>query len=188
MAFAISIFEFRISLIVADFLKVDDILNELSLKEDMLAAEFGCGSAAFAIALARKLPKGRIYALDIQEEKLSALKGKVSVEKINNVYTILCDLETNNGSTLQNNSLDIVLIPNVLFQSENRHAIIKEAKRILKSDGQLLIIDWLTQSPFNPKEALVSPDEVKKIAETLGFSLKKEFAAGDYHYALLFTK
>ena len=173
---------------MADFLKVDEVLNELNLKEGMLAAEFGCGSAVFAIALARKLEKGRVYALDIQEEKLSALKGKLSVEKINNVYTILCDLETNNGSTLKNNSLDVVLIPNVLFQSEDKYAIMKEAKRTLKSGGQLLVIDWLKQSPFNQKEALVNPEEVKKIAKTLSFSFKKEFAAGDYHYALLFTK
>ena len=75
-----------------------------------------------------------------------------------------------------------------MFQSENKHAIIEEAKRILKVGGQLLIIDWLKESPFSPREDLVSPDEVKKIANTLDFILKKEFAVGDYHYALLFIK
>ncbi len=173
---------------MADFLKVGEILNQLDLKESMLAAEFGCGSAMFAIALAKKLKRGVVYALDIQEEKLSALKGKLSIEKINNVKTILCDLEANKGSTLKDNSLDVVLIPNVLFQSENKAAIMKEAKRVLKPAGELLVIDWLKKTHFNQKENLVSPDEVKKIAEIIGFSLKKEFAAGDYHYALLFLK
>lgn len=171
-----------------DFLKVEDVLNEIELKEDMLGAEFGCGSAIFTIILARRLNKGRVYALDIQEEKLSALKGKLSVQKINNVHTILCDLEANKGSTLRDNYLDIVLIPNILFQSEDRYGIINEANRILKTGGQLLIIDWLKAGSFGPRGNLVSPDEVKKIAETLGLSLKKEFATGDYHYALLFVK
>lgn len=173
---------------MADFLKVNEVLNELNLKESMLGAEFGCGSAMFAVALAKKLKGGKVYALDIQEEKLSALKGKLSLEKIDNVETILCDLEADKGSTLKANSLDVVLIPNVLFQSSNKIAIMKEAKRTLKLSGQLLVIDWL-KGKFGPgPKNMVSPDEIKKMAKPLGFDLKKEFSAGDFHYALLFLK
>ena len=172
---------------MADFLKVDEVLSNLDLKGDMLAAEFGCGSAMFAVSLAQKLNKGRVYALDIQEEKLSALKGKLIQQKINNVFTILCDLETKKGSTLQDGLLDIVLMPNILFQAENKYAIIEEGKRVLKPGGQLLVIDWLKKGSFGP-ESMVSPDEVKKIAKDIGFSLKKEFISGDYHYGLLFVK
>src|SRR3989344_1166436 len=136
---------------MADFLKVEDVLTQLDIKENMLTAEFGCGSAAFAIALAKRVSQGRVYALDIQEDKLSALKGKLSIEKLNNVFPILCDLEADKGSTLPDGSLDIVLIPNVLFQAENKYAILKEASRILKSGGQLLVLDWLKPSPFGPK-------------------------------------
>lgn len=173
---------------MADFLKVEEVLSELDLKEDMSAAEFGCGSALFALALSRKLKKGRVYAIDIQEEKLSALRGKLSIEKINNVSTILSDLESEGGSTLPSNSLDVVLIPNVLFQAEDKYAMIKEAERVLKSGGQLLVIDWLKAIPSHPKLSMISPDEIKKIADSLGLSLKKEFHAGDYHFVLLFTK
>lgn len=171
-----------------DFLKLDEVLKELNIKEDMVAAEFGCGSAHFTIAIANRLKKGRVYALDIQEEKLSAVKGKLALEKINNVFLILCDLEANKGSTLPDNAVDIVLIPNVLFQAEDKYAIVNEAKRILKSGGQLLIIDWLKSIPSTPKTGVVSPDEIKKMADSLGLSFKKEFQAGDYHFALLFTK
>jgi ubiquinone/menaquinone biosynthesis C-methylase UbiE len=173
---------------MADFLNINDIVSRLDLKESMNAAEFGCGSADFAIALAKKIGKGKVYALDIQEEKLSALKSKLALQKINNVFAILCDLEEPEGSTLQSNYLDVVVIPNLLFQAENKNAILQEAKRILKSGGQLLVVDWLQESLFNAKENLISPDEVKKMAKELGFSLKKEFESGSYHYVLLFTK
>lgn len=171
---------------MADFLKVEDILRELTIKEDMVAAEFGCGSAHFAIALAKKLVKGRVYALDIQEEKLSALKGKLSLEKINNVTTSLADLEAKNGSGLPDNSADIVLIPNVLFQVEDKDAMISEAVRIVKPKGEILIIDWLKSVPSHPR--ILNPEEIKKITSSKGMSLKKEFQAGDYHFALLFVK
>ena len=173
---------------MAEFLKVEEILDNLDLKEDMLGAEFGCGSALFTTALARKLAKGKVCALDIQEEKLSALKGRLAHENIGNVSLVHCDLEMKNGSTLHDNSLDIVLIPNILFQAENKYAIMEEGKRILKPGGQLLVVDWLKKGPFSPKEGMVSPDEIKKMAEKLDLSLKKDFAAGDYHYGLLFVK
>ena len=173
---------------MADFVRVEKVLDELDLKENFSGAEFGCGSADFALALAERLKVGRVYALDIQEEKLSAIKGKLSLGKINNVYTILCDLERERGSKLADNSLDIVLIPNLLFQVQDRDAIIREAKRVLKSGRQLLIIDWAKRTPFNAKESVVAPEEVKKIAESFALVLKKEFAVGDYHYGLLFIK
>ena len=125
---------------MADFLNIDNVLNELDLKENMIGAEFGCGSAIFTVALSKKLRNGKVYALDIQKEKLSALRGKLAIENITNVYTILCDLEAPKGSTLISNMLDVVLIPNVLFQAENKYVIIEEAKRVLKSGGQILIL------------------------------------------------
>lgn len=171
------------------FINISEILHDLHIKPSMTAAEFGSGAASFALALAKKLHKGRMYALDIQQEKLSALKSKISLDKLNNVMTIHCDLEAENGSTLKNNSCNIVVIPNLLFQSENKHAILKEAYRILKRTGQCLVLDWLKESPIGPRShAIASPKEIKKISEDLGFSLKKEFAAGDYHYGLLFAK
>lgn len=171
-----------------DFLKVDDVLHNLDLKDSMKACEFGCGSALFTTSLAKKLSKGMVYALDIQEEKLSALKGRMKIENIQNISTVLCDLEAPRASTLRDNFLDVVVIPNMLFQAENKYAIIVEAHRILKPQGQLLIVDWFANTPFSPKEGTITPRELKNMAEKLGLQLKKEFAAGDFHYGLLFIK
>ena len=164
-----------------DFLKVDDVLNQIDLGEEMSGAEFGCGSALFTIALAKKLKKGKVYALDIQEEKLSALKGKVALEKITNVTTIHADLEKEKGSTLPDNYLDVVLIPNVLFQAEDRYAMIKEANRILKPGGQLVIVDWLKVTAFSPRTGIIGPDKMKEIVAPLQMTLKKEFKIFNSH-------
>ncbi|MDP2741392.1 MAG: class I SAM-dependent methyltransferase [bacterium] len=170
------------------FFNPEEILKELELREDMTAAEFGTGAGIFAILLAKKLKQGRVYGLDIQEEKLSALKNRAALEKVENIITIHCDLEAVKGSTFQNNFLDVILICNVLFQAEDKGAIIKEAKRVVKLGGQVLIIDWNDNAPFGPKEGRISAIEAKKIAEEAGLSLKKEFKAGAYHYGLLFTE
>ena len=95
------------------FLNPEEVLNNLEIRGDMTAVEFGCGAGIFAFALAKKLKQGRVYGLDVQEEKLSALKNKALLDKLTNVVTIHCDLEAKAGSTLHKNFVDIVLIPNV---------------------------------------------------------------------------
>ena len=171
-----------------DFLSIEDTLLHLDIKPGMTACEFGCGSAHFTLTLAKKLRGGRVYALDIQEEKLSALKNVSTSKKHHNVVTMLSDLEAPGGSGLKSNSLDIVVIPNLLFQSEKKYAIIKEAYRILKKTGQCLVLEWLDKNHLVSQERLIHPDQIKTMAETLHFSLKKEFAAGDYHYGLVLIK
>ena len=173
---------------MTSFLNPEEILDELGLRSDMVAAEFGCGSGGFAVPLAKRLEEGLVYAIDIQAEPLSALKSRQSLENITNIRVIRSNLEKAKGSTLNEEFLDLVLIPNLLFQVDDKGAIIQEAGRILKKGAKLLIIDWLPQASQGPERGRISPDEVKKIAEKFGFELEKEFEAGKYHYVLVFEK
>ncbi len=170
------------------FLNPEEVLDQLELRSDMIAAEFGCGSGGFAVPLAKRLDQGLVSAIDIQESPLSALKSRALLENIINIKIIRSDLEKPRGSTLAPLSLDLVFIPNVLFQVKDKSAIISEAERILKSKGKLVIIDWLPQAVQGPEKGRVSPEVVKDIAEDTGFKLEKEFGAGKYHYGLVFVK
>lgn len=177
------------------FLNPEQVLDQLNLRPDMVAAEFGCGSGGFAIPLAKRLEDGIVYAIDILAEPLSALKSRMLLENVTNIRVIRSDLEKPKGSTLNNESLDLVLIPNVLFQVDDKDAIITESFRVLKKarllagqGAKLLIIDWLPKAAQGPEKGRVSPDEVKKTAEKTGFKLEQEFKAGKYHYALVFEK
>lgn len=170
------------------FLNPEEILNKLELRSDMVAAEFGCGSGGFAIPLAKRLKDGLVYAIDIQESPLSALKSLSLFEKIVNIRIIRSDLEKPKGSTLPDLSLDLVLIINVLFQTEEKNTIISEAKRVLKRGGNLVVIDWLPGTSQGPIEGRISAEGVKKIVDGSGLKLEKEFEAGKYHYGLVFSK
>lgn len=169
------------------FLNPEEILDQLELKVNMLAAEFGCGSGGFTIYLARKLSEGLVWAVDILEGPLSALKSRQLLEGLHNIKIIRGDLEKPNGSTIPSLSLDLVVIPNVLFEAEDKTAIMREADRVLKSRGILVVIDWLPEAVQGPEQK-VSPKEVKKIAEELELNFKKEITAGKYHYGLVFEK
>jgi len=170
------------------FLHPQEILNKLDLKEDMIAADFGSGSGGWAIPLAKILKDGKVYAIEILEEPLSALKGRMRLEGIGNIETIISDLENKNGSKLADKTCDLVLMTNILFQTANKEQAIGEAKRILKEGGKLLIVDWEKDSSLGPKKGRISSEKITQIAKKLNLKLEKEFKAGVFHYALVFTK
>ena len=171
---------------MAVFAVPTEILSKLGLKQDMIAADLGCGSGGWVIPLASFLDEGKIYAVDIQEEPLSALAGRLKLQHISNVEILQADIEKE-VQRISPNSCDLVLLTNLLFQVENKKAVLEEAKRILKPGGRVLIIDWKPDSSLGP-ENKISPEEIKKIAEEQGLKLDQSINAGDYHYGLIFKK
>lgn len=170
------------------FLNPKEVLKKIKTRKDMSAADLGCGSGGWSIPLAKKLEDGKIYAIDILEEPLSALRAEARLEKILNIQTIRSNVEEKEGSKLSNSSVDLVLMTNLLFQIKNRGGVISEAKRILKNGGRILIVDWKPDSPVGPEEGRISPEEAKRITKEFGFKLEDEFEAGIYHYGLVLKK
>ena len=178
----------KLLIIMPEFINPIQILQQIPLRSTMIAADFGCGSGGWVIPLAKKLEQGLVYAIDIQEEPLLALEGKLKLEGIQNVKKVLSDVEIENGSKVPALSCDLVLITNLLFQTEKKKEVFKEADRILKPGGKILVVDWKPEVSLGPEQGRVSPEEVKKLAEEFKLKLKKEFSAGDYHYGLVFEK
>ncbi|TFG35812.1 MAG: class I SAM-dependent methyltransferase [Parcubacteria group bacterium] len=168
------------------FLDPIKILKEMRLRRNMTAVDFGCGSGGWVIPLVKELEEGKVVAVDILEEPLSSLRSRAKMEKILNIETVLANAEK--GTDIFENSADLVLMTNLLFQCEDRKKILEEGKRVLKSSGKILIVDWNPDSPIGPTEGRISQEDVKILAEETGLKIKKEFKAGSYHYGLIFEK
>jgi len=168
------------------FLEPGEVLNKLVLRKDMIAADFGSGSGGWVLPLAKKLEDGKVYAIDILEDPLSALKAKASLDKVLNIETIKSNIEKT--SKLLTGTCDLILITNLLFEVEDKKFVLEEAKRVLKPEGEILVVDWKKDVLLGPKGREVSLDEIKKIGKELNLKPEKEFDAGLYHWALLFKK
>jgi len=172
-----------------EFIDPEKIFDNLELKPDMIAADFGCGSGGATIPLAKKLYDGLVYAFDVQNGPLNALKGRSIAERIDNIKTVRANLEKIKGTRLKDESVDLVVIVNALFQAEDKKGMIGEAARILKKGGNIMIVDWKPGSSFKGiAEGRISTDELKKIAAELGLKDKKEFESGKYHFGLILEK
>ncbi len=168
------------------FLNPIETLKQLNLRDDITAVDFGSGSGGWVIPLAKILEAGEVLAVDILEEPLSALRAKIELEKISNVKTIKADVEKG-IEEIFNSSCDLVLMTNLLFQCEDKKKVLEEAKRILRKNGQILIVDWREGAVLGPKDKVNLP-ELKETCLQLNLRIEKQFEASPYHFGLVLTK
>jgi ubiquinone/menaquinone biosynthesis C-methylase UbiE len=164
-------------------------LEAFGLHEGQHVADFGSGSGFYSLAAAKLVKEsGKVYAIDVQQDLLTRLKSNAHAEHINNIEVIHGNLEAVNGTKLADNSADAVIIANVLFLSDDKQGIITEAKRILKPEGRILIVDWTDSfGGMGPTPDMVfTQQETRELCEKLGFEFVTGILAGDHHYGLSF--
>ncbi len=160
----------------------------LGVEPGMSVADFGSGGGIYVLHMAEALEhSGRVYAIDVQRDLLRRVKNEAHRRGFKNVDVIWTDLERPGSSKLADKTLDFVLISNLLFQIENKAAVLKEAWRILKPTGRFAIIDWSESfGGMGPvKSDVVTKDAALALARGSGFELQREFSAGAHHYGLI---
>ncbi len=172
--------------------RIIGLLANLSfLQKGSIIADFGAGHGYFTIPLGRATgPDGRVYAVDIQKAGLTVIRTKARLEHLLQIEPVWADLDRPNGSQLKEQSVDLVLMANVLFQSEKKTHILQEAYRVLKAGGRAFVIEWKpNESSFGPPVHLrVSAETIQKDAHHTGFAFEREIPVGSHHYGIMFKK
>jgi ubiquinone/menaquinone biosynthesis C-methylase UbiE len=163
---------------------------QMGLRDGMKVADIGAGTGHFSIAAAAVVgPSGRVYAIDVQEDLLKHLHDSAERMSKRNIETIWGNAEKIGGTKLRDQSVDAVILSNTLFQFEYKEDAIREIKRILKSGGKLLVVDWAgSYGGMGPMpEHVVAEHVAEELFISGGFYKAKDFRAGPHHYAILFT-
>ena len=171
---------------------ISAIIRKMKITEGQSVAELGCGNFGFFVwPLARLVGRrGRVYAVDVLKGHLDEIKRVALKDNLPQVKTIWSNLEVFQGTQIESSSLDAALLINILYQSEKKAEILREAMRLLKRNGQLMIVEWgNSDSPLGPRpEKRVKLESLKSAAAKLGLELQREFIAGPYHYGIILTK
>src|SRR3989338_2320784 len=171
-----------------ELLDPGEIFSHINLKAGMKVGDLGCGGAGhFTVPAGRKVgSQGLVYAVDILKSVLQSVVSRARLEGLGNIRTVWSNLEIAGATRIPKEGLDIAFLINILFQSKQDDNIIAEAVRLLKKEGELLIIDWKSSgSSFGPPAVdRIKPETIKSIAKKLNLKLIDEFDAGTYHYGL----
>lgn len=167
------------------------IIEQCGIQAGMEIADFGSGSGHYSLTAAKALMStGRIYSIDVNKDLLTKLKNHASREGMYNVEVIWGDLEKPKGTKLRDASVDLVFLSNILFQLEDKEIVIKEAKRVLKPNGRVLVVDWSDSfGGIGPtRQMVIKKDKAKMMFESEGFHLDRDINAGSHHYGFIFKK
>ena len=166
-------------------------IDQLGLNTGDHIVIFGSGVGGHSFAASRALKdSGHVYAVDVRSDMLQKLKTGAMTQNLTNITPIHGNVESPNGTKQKENSIDVVIIPNTLFSYDDKPAILKEAYRIVKPSGRLLIVDWRSSfSNMGPTpENVVTQQQATELATSAGFTFTQNISAGNYHYGAIYLK
>ena len=179
------------SLTSEGFLNPDAVVGEFGITSGMRIADFGCGAGHIGILVAQKTGQdGYVTALDIMEDKLDSFKARTKAAGLENIEIKRANLEVLGNTGLGDNTQDMVLLINILFQSNKKSDILKEAKRVLKFGSTAILVEWKKGGGgFGPPDELRTDiSAMQAMSTTEGFTLVRQFNAGQFHYGIIFRK
>ncbi|MDD5068846.1 MAG: methyltransferase domain-containing protein [Candidatus Pacebacteria bacterium] len=166
-------------------------IQQFGLQSGAKVADFGAGSGFYAFEIAKAVGgAGKVYAIDVQKDLLAKIKNEGSKRGFTNIEIIWADVEKPAGTHLKADSVDAVLISNILFQLPDKVGAVAEAKRIVKSGGRILVIDWTdSYGGMGPAfDAIFTAKKAQELFTKAGLTLQTQIRAGDHHYGLIFKK
>lgn len=164
------------------------VVSQLPVTPGQKVADFGCGSGYFSFEFSKRVgSEGKVFSFDILPSALEAVASRAKTLGLSNIDTRRANLEKEGGSGLPPESVDWVVLKDMLFQNQHKELILDEAARVLKSGGHALIMEWNpNESMVGPeKELRISPEEMQKLISAAGLRVEREIEVGGFHYAFL---
>ncbi len=173
------------------FLDPAAVIADAGIATGESVADFGCAAGYFSLPAAAAVGNdGRVIAIDILPQALETVESKARLVGYHAVQTRRANLERDEGSGLGAESMDWVILKNVLFMSDDRDAMLREAFRILRSGGHVLVVEWNdVNQGIGPKtDDRIAYDAMRTLLEQAGFAFERDLRAGDYHYGVIAKK
>jgi precorrin-6B methylase 2 len=162
-------------------------ISKLNLKSNSVIADIGAGTGYYTFRIAPKIPKGKIYAVELQDEFISALKTRKKELGLSNVEII-------KGSTLSPNlppaSIDLAFMVDVYHEFEYPLEMLQAIYKALKPEGKLLLLEYRAEDPGIPIRELhkMSVPQVNKELEANNFKLYQREEFLPIQHFLLYQK
>jgi len=146
----------------------EQVMDAIGVKAGMVVAEVGAGQGRYVVHMAARVGEtGKVYANDIDETKLEFLETRCEHHNINNVETILGEVD---DPLLPEGELDLVYLINTYHDLDEPVAIMRNIIPSLKPDGVLVVIEQDTEKSTSTHHA-IDQQELFDQAEEAGYEL-----------------
>jgi len=162
------------------------VMDALGIADGAHVADIGAGGGWFTIRLAKRVgPNGIVYAEDVQQPMIEAIKRRVEREGLANVHTILGGFV---DPLLPARDVQAALLVDLYPQIGDPVGLLKNVLKSLSANGRLGIVDFKPgQFGPGPDENRVAPETVIRDADIAGLRLVSHEKFLRYQYLLIFA-
>lgn len=163
------------------------LIKNMNIQPNDVIADIGAGSGYHVFKMVEKLNDGKIYAVDIQPEMLSAMSVKKESLKLKNIELVLGDEQTTN---LPENSIDKILMVDVYHEFNYPVEMIQSMSQALKKNCEVYLIEYRLEDPSIPIKTIHKMSEAQAVKEfkANGFALKKNIGNLPWQHCMVFVK
>jgi ubiquinone/menaquinone biosynthesis C-methylase UbiE len=166
--------------------KPREVIEVLGLRPGEVVADIGAGSGYFALRIARHVPEGRVYAVDVRKELLAHLEQGATAAALANVTPVLAPPD---DPRLPAGRVDRVFICNVWHHIDDQPVYLQRLRTALAPGGEIVMIDFHKRElPVGPPVAMkIARDDLVAQMQAHGFQLAREHTFLPHQYFLVFT-
>lgn len=165
----------------------DLAIKKLPIDEASVVADIGAGSGFYTFRIAKRVPKGKVYAVEIQDSAIKYLKEKSEELGFDNVITVK---GSEKSPQLPENSIDLAIMVDVYHELLYPHEVLQEIKKSLKHDGKLLLIEYRGEDPevyIKPLHKMTVAQVTKELTAN-GFKMVQNGQFMNIQHFLVFEK
>ena len=119
--------------------EAERLVEQLGVSDGDTIAEIGAGKGALTVALARALPRSRIYSTELNDDRLSDIRAAVQRASLRNVDVRAAAVD---GTNLPDGCCDAIFMRTVYHHFTSPPAMLAALQRSLKPGGRLAIIEF----------------------------------------------
>jgi cyclopropane fatty-acyl-phospholipid synthase-like methyltransferase len=165
--------------------KPDEVIAALKLAPDAVVADIGAATGYFPVRIARSVPKGRVYGVDIEQSMVDYLTARAKNEGVANLTAVLGSPD----DPKLPEPVDLVLVVDTYHHIENRPAYFERLASKLKPGGRLAIVDFRKGQPMGPPEEMrIDLPQLKDELAKAGYSLAQSFDFLPNQYFVVFAR
>ena len=162
-------------------------IEAIQLREDAVIADIGAGSGYHSFRLAPKVPKGKVIAVEIQQEMLDFLKDRATELSITNVVPHLGTIESLN---LPPASLDAALMVDAYHEFSHPAEMLASLHAALRPGGVIYLLEFRAEDPRVPIKPLhkMTEQQARLEFEGAGFRFVSNHRHLPWQHFLVFER
>jgi ubiquinone/menaquinone biosynthesis C-methylase UbiE len=122
------------------------VIEALQLPPDASVADVGAGTGYFSVRLAKAVPRGTVYAVDVEPSMLEHVRKRAIGEGLSNLLTV----QASGTSANLPRPVNLVIVVDTYHHLPSRVTYFRELAKSLATGGRVAIIDFRKDSPEGP--------------------------------------